>query len=357
MKIGLLVGREESFPRAFIEAVEGLGRDDLTAEFCKFGGTRHDELCGYDVIIDRISHEVPYYRLALKQAAMMGTRVVNNPFWSTADDKFFGYSLAAKLGLAVPRTVLLPDKDYGPDLSTESLRNLEYPIDWKAHVDWVGLPAFLKPATGGGWKNVYKVDSVEEMLYRYDQSGTTTMVLQRGVDFDRYIRCFGIGREEVIVCRYDPDNRCYLPVEKGWLDEDLRARIEHETLLICRALGYDCNTVEFAVENGVPYLIDFTNPAPDMEVWSITTEYFDDVVQAMVRMAVRLADRPAPATTGSWHELLWSGATPTKKAVKKKASAKKPSSAKPAAGKPVTKKKAAVKKAATKPKSKAARKK
>src|SRR5262245_25711509 len=106
-KVGVIVGREWSFPPAFIEEVNG--RDaGVVAELARLGGTRMDEPVEYDVLVDRISHEVPYYRSYLKHAALHGAAVVNNPFMWTADDKFFEASLAAKLGVASPKTVVLP---------------------------------------------------------------------------------------------------------------------------------------------------------------------------------------------------------------------------------------------------------
>lgn len=289
MRIGLMVGREETFPKAFIERVNALGKVDVTAEFVVLGGTRLDEECPYDVIIDRISHEVPYYRTYLKQAALAGTRIINNPFRCAADDKHFGFALASRIGIAIPRTALLPNKDYCEGIVPESLRNLAYPIDWQGIVDYVGLPAFLKPAHGGGWKNVNKIETLDELLYHYDQSGQLTMTLQQAVNFDQYVRCWCIGREEVIIAQYDVKQRRYLPAE-GYLEPAMEKRIIADTLTINRALGYDMNTVEFAIENGVPYAIDFTNTAPDMEFWSITDIYFDRVVDAMIRLALRLGE-------------------------------------------------------------------
>src|SRR5215813_9349484 len=128
-KVGLLCGREYSFPPAFIARVNDLGkRDGVTAEFVKLGGTKMGEMPRYRLIVDRISHEVEYYRGYLKHSAMQGTYVIKNPFWWTADDKFFNYSVMSKLGVAIPRTVLLPQKGYPPDidLTPESLHNLEF---------------------------------------------------------------------------------------------------------------------------------------------------------------------------------------------------------------------------------------
>src|SRR5437660_8083054 len=114
--VGLLCGREYSFPPAFIERVKKLGvKDGVTAEFVKLGGTRMGEPARYSVIVDRISHEVEYYRGYLKHAVLQGTYVINNPFWWTTDDKYFNYLMPAKLGIVSPETVQVPQKAYPSD--------------------------------------------------------------------------------------------------------------------------------------------------------------------------------------------------------------------------------------------------
>ena len=104
LRVGLMVGREWSFPPAFVDEVNGRN-EGVTAEFVQLGGTKMDEPCPYAVIVDRISHEVPYYRSYLKNAVLQGTTVVNNPFMWTSDDKYFESSLAHKLGVAHPKTL------------------------------------------------------------------------------------------------------------------------------------------------------------------------------------------------------------------------------------------------------------
>ncbi|HEX8151186.1 MAG TPA: hypothetical protein VF591_28645, partial [Pyrinomonadaceae bacterium] len=203
-KVGLLVGRERTFPVSLIESINERGGGEVVAEFVKVGGVRHDAGVGYDLIIDRISHEVPFYRAFLKRAALEGTVVINNPFWWSADDKFFNYSLATKLGVAIPRTVLLPQKNYIEGITGESLRNLEFPLDWQAIADYVGFPAIIKPFDGGGWKNVSRVDSLEELWKVYDTTGTLCMTLQEMVDWDQFVRCYCIGQQDVMIMPYDP---------------------------------------------------------------------------------------------------------------------------------------------------------
>ena len=301
-RIGLLVGREWSFPPAFIERVKK--RDaDVVAEYVKLGAPHFDDGVEYDVIIDRISHEVPMYRSYLKLAVLQVTTVVNNPFMWTADDKFFGASLIAKLGVASPKTLLLPNKDYVPGIvPTESLRNLIYPLDWKSIVDYIGLPCILKDAHGGGWKEVHVCKTMDELLYHYDNSGLLTMIVQEFIQWDQFIRCMCLGQDEILPMKYDPRERKYL-VEHEHLSPELGTRVVKDAQTIVRALGYDMNSIEFAVRDGVPYAIDFMNPAPDMDINSLTPHYFEWVVEHMTDMAIELAHKPRQQAA----ELKWSG--------------------------------------------------
>jgi len=303
-RIGLLVGREWSFPPAFIEEVAR--RDDgVIAEFVQLGGTRMDEPVRYDVIIDRISHEVPYYRSFLKHAVMEGATVVNNPFMWTADDKFFGASLATKLGIAHPKTIALPNREYVPGIKhDESLRNLVYPLDWDSILDYIGLPCILKDAHGGGWRDVYVCRTKDDVLRHYNESGQLQMILQEFIEWDQFIRCICLGRDEVLPIKYDPKERRY-HVEHDHLSPELGQRVVSDSLKLVRALGYDMNSMEWAVRDGVPYAIDFMNPAPDMDVNSLTPHYFDWVVKHMADMAIRLAKNPQPQLRElRWNELI-----------------------------------------------------
>ncbi|OLB83214.1 MAG: hypothetical protein AUI15_36410 [Actinobacteria bacterium 13_2_20CM_2_66_6] len=200
------MGRENTFPMPFIDMVNQRGAAvGVSAELAVLGGSLELEEPRHAVLVDRISHEIPYYRAHLKSAALLGTAVINDPFWWEADEKFFECTLARKLGVAVPKTVVLPNKDYIPDIDhSTSLRNLQYPIDWERLVSYTGLPAVLKPNTGGGWKDVYIVDSVDALLAAYNQTGLKTMILQEFIAWDDYVRCICIGREHVMPIRYNP---------------------------------------------------------------------------------------------------------------------------------------------------------
>lgn len=291
-KIGLIVGREWSFPPAFIEEVNR--RDaGVVAEYAKLGGTRMNEPCEYAVLIDRISHEVPYYRAYLKNAMLQGAYIVNNPFWWSADDKFFGASLITAMGLASPRTLVLPSKEYVPGVVSESLRNLIYPLDWQAIVEYVGLPAILKDAWGGGWKNVYKVNTVDELIRAYDETGILCMVLQEFIQWDQFVRCICIGQENIMPIRYDPGERKYL-IDHAYMTSEIGERVIHDARLINRAMGYDMNSIEFAIKDGIPYAIDFMNAAPDMDINSLTPHYFEWVVKAMADFCIEMAYNPKP---------------------------------------------------------------
>jgi hypothetical protein len=306
VRIGIVFGMEQSFPPALVERINQTNAADVTAEFVSVGAVRMDEPARYRVIIDRISHDIPFYRAYLKNAILAGTTVINNPFWWSADDKFFNYALAARLGVAIPPTVILPHKQHPPGTTDQSMRNLRYPLDWDEVFEYVRFPAFLKPFNGGGWKDVYQVRSPEEFFTAYDSTRDLCMTLQRAVNFHEYFRCYVVGQERVHIMPYDPR----VPFHERYVrnppayDPDLLARVERDALTVCRALGYDFNTVEFAVEDGVPYAIDFMNPAPDAEKGSVGEQNFDWIVNAVAELAVKKALEPPPPITYRWDRLL-----------------------------------------------------
>jgi hypothetical protein len=290
-KIGVLYGMEETFPPALVDRINGMNVSGVVAEPVKVGAVEMAAPSGYSVIIDRISQDIPFYRAYLKNAVLSGTIAINNPFWWTADDKFFNFALMSKAGVAIPPTVLLPHHDHPPNTTARSMRNLEFPLDWDRVFAYVGFPAFLKPYDGGGWRDVYKVDNPAEFFDAYAKSGQECMTLQRGVNFEDYFRCYCIGREKVHIMRYDPKRPHH---ERYVLDgppipEMMRARLTSDCLKICNALGYDINTIEFAVENGVPYAIDFLNPAPDADVHSVGPANFAWIIDAVAELAVKKA--------------------------------------------------------------------
>ena len=326
-RVGILAGREITFPESIIKSINENGKGRVEAEMVTIGGIRLDEPKRYDVIIDRISHEVPYYRATLKRMALEGTFIINNPFWWSADDKFFNFALAAKLGVAIPKTVLLPQEKYIEGITDESLRNLEFPLDWQGIVNHVGFPAFLKPFDGGGWKNVSKIHSLEELWSVYNQTGTLCMTLQEGIEYDQFGRCYCVGQEKVLIMPYDPSQPYLSGMQyvdaDDYLSPELHARVEKDVKTICKALGYDLNTVEFAIKDGIPYAIDFMNPAPDAEIASVGEKNHYWIVNAMTEFILNKLK-----TGFDTPEFKWTAMLNPQQQSKKKAAAPAPAEAK-----------------------------
>jgi hypothetical protein len=330
-KIGILFGMENSFPGALVEHINARNIDGLRAEFVETGAVYLDKPPRYSVIVDRISHDVPFYRAYLKHAALGGTAVINNPFWCSADDKFFNYALASRLSVAVPPTVLLPHKQIPPGTTDRAMRNLEYPLDWDGVFAYVGEHGFLKPVDGGGWRNVYEVHNRDEFFRAYDQSRDLCMVYQKAVDFTEYYRCYVVGQKKVRAMSYDPlqpHADRYVPACA--CSKRLLKRMEREARKLCCALGYDLNTVEFAVEKGIPYAIDFMNPAPDAELTSVGQDNFDWIVEQVADLAIARAQSAPHVSELRWSAFLGAEILSPKKAKKSargkrtKLAAKKP---------------------------------
>jgi hypothetical protein len=102
------------------------------------------------------------------------------------------------------------------------------------------------------------------------------------------VRCICIGKEFILPIKWDAHRRCYLEVD-NFLPKDVENRVLDSAWALNNALGYDMNSVDLAIQDGVPYAIDFTNPAPDTDVWSIYPRYFRTVVDEMARFAISCA--------------------------------------------------------------------
>lgn len=289
-KIGILFGRERSFPMAFIEKINSKGMEGITAEPVRIDKVVQGEKSEYAVIVDRISQDVPFYRTYLKNVALTGTAVINNPFWWSADDKFFNNCLMTQVGVPIPKTVILPSYELPTDTSNDSFSNLAYPLDWEGIFNYVGFPAYMKPYAGGGWKNVYKLANQEEFYQKHTETGQLVMLLQEEIVFTEYYRCYCIGGKQVRIMPYEPRNPHHLRYAADFAPSEERIRqMEDIVLRINQYLGYDFNTVELAVRDGVPYAIDFGNPAPDADRASVGDDNFEWVVETAANYAIERA--------------------------------------------------------------------
>lgn len=289
-KIGILHGKERSFPEAFVARINSKNIPGIVAEPVKIDKAMQGEFSGYTVIIDRISQDVPFYRTWLKNAAVTGTAVINNPFWWSADDKYFNNCLMTKIGVPVPKTAIIPSRDLPDDTSDESFSNLAFPLDWDSIFNYTGFPVYMKPFAGGGWKNVYKLESKEDFFEKHSETGQLVMLFQEEIVFTEYYRCYCIGGKYVRIMSYEPRNPHHLRYVADFQPSPERLKQMTDIVLkINKYLGYDFNTVELAIRDGVPYAIDFCNPAPDAERTSVGEENFEWVVETAANYAIEKA--------------------------------------------------------------------
>ena len=305
-KIGILHGKERSFPNAFVDRINSKNPDGIIAESVSISKVVQGEPSGYAVIVDRISQDVPFYRAFLKNAAISGTAVINNPFWWSADEKFFNNALATKIGVPVPKTVILPSRNLPADTSDESFANLAFPLDWEGIFNYVGFPAYMKPYAGGGWKSVYRLEDARDFYEKHNETGQLVMLLQEEIVFDEYYRCYCIGGKHIRIMPYEPRNPFHLRYTASFSPSIERLKqMEDIVYRINQYLGYDFNTVELAIRDGVPYAIDFGNPAPDAEQSSVGMDNFEWVVETAANYAIERALEHKPDTDNlTWGEYI-----------------------------------------------------
>jgi glutathione synthase/RimK-type ligase-like ATP-grasp enzyme len=312
-KIGILHGKERSFPEAFVARVNSKHVPGIIAEPVRIEKAIQGEPTGYAVIIDRISQDVPFYRTWLKNEAVTGTAVINNPFWWSADDKYFNNCLMTKVDVPVPKTAIIPSRDLPDDTSDESFSNLAYPLDWESIFSYVGFPAYMKPFAGGGWKHVYKLNNKEEFFNKHAETGQLVMLLQEEIVFTEYYRCYCIGGKYVRIMPYEPRNPHHLRYAASF--QPTPERLQQMTDIVLRInkyLGYDFNTVELAVRDNIPFAIDFCNPAPDAERSGVGEENFEWVVETAANYAIEKAMEHKPGEDNlTWGEYVRRGANKT----------------------------------------------
>lgn len=302
-KIGILHGKERSFPEAFVARINAKKVDGIQAEPVRIDKALQGEPSGYSVIVDRISQDVPFYRTWLKNAALTGTAVINNPFWWSADDKYFNNCLMTQLKVPVPKTAIIPSHELPDDTSAASFSNLAYPLDWDTIFSDVGFPAYMKPFAGGGWKNVYRLADANEFFEKHKETGQLVMLLQEEIVFTEYYRCYCIGGKHVRIMPYEPRNPHHLRYVADFSPSDnLLQEMKRIVLTINKYLGYDFNTVELAVRDGIPYAIDFCNPAPDADIASVGAENFEWVVETAANFAIEKALRKEGESGLTWGE-------------------------------------------------------
>jgi len=322
-KVGILFGMEDTFPWAFIDKVNELGNGKVVAEAVQIDKVQQGIDYGHHVIFDRISQEVPFYRAYLKNAALKGTAVINNPFWWSADEKFFNNCLAMEIGVPVPKTVLLPSNHRPDDTTEKSFRNLKAPLDWEYMFNYIGFPAYMKPHSGGGWKSVYKLENADELFEAHKETKQLVMMLQEEIVFEDYFRVYCLGQKYVHIMPYEPRNAFHerytaAPNTKGEELKKLLKTVHDYTLKLCRALGYDFNTVEFAIRDGVPYAIDFCNPAPDADINSVGQVNFDWIVEHSAKYAIEKANSHKPNQSNtSWGNFVRGAVSPAKPKARK----------------------------------------
>lgn len=288
-KIGLLFGLEQAFPLAVFEEINKCGAGEIVADIVKVGALPNEYDWNCDVIFDRLSHEVPFFRSALKNAVFAGVKVLNSPFVLCAGEQFYHATLSSKLGIRTPNTSIIPSKELPPATCSETMRNLVYPLNWKELFDYVGFPAILRPNVSSGVQTSYKVYNPHEFFSAYDLTGNRVMILQAAPDFDQYFRIFVVGGNTVIT-GYDPSMPHHLRHSaKTKIGPTLKEKLSEISLKLCSNLGVEFNAVDLGVLGGEIFAVNYLNPAPAIDRLLLKDETFAKIVKLTTDFLIDVA--------------------------------------------------------------------
>jgi hypothetical protein len=295
--IGLLLGTEEDWPRAFEEILRRLGPVPGT------GGTLHAFDCEritiepfwlrdrprYDLVIDRLAYWYYHPREWLKKVALMdGVYLLNSPFTFQSMEKHAAYCAMMRLGLKVPETVLVPYKN-PVDNSRYAYTSARYnkPFDLDAIAERIGYPLFMKPYDGGAWRGVSRISSPAELHAAYDQSGEMLMHLQKAIEgYDVFARSLSIGAETMVM-RFQPDQPMHLryAVDHDFLTPAAGAEVVAVGRLVNAFFRWEFNSCETLVKDGEVFPIDYANACPDVALTSLHY-YFPWAMKALVKWCI-----------------------------------------------------------------------
>ncbi|HVE73755.1 MAG TPA: hypothetical protein VNA30_01505 [Mycobacteriales bacterium] len=295
--LGLLLGTEEDWPSAF----EGLVRRLDPA--LRIGDTTHRydveritiepfdlrQHSRYDLVVDRLAYWYHVPREWLKKVALMDdVYLLNNPFTFQAMEKHAAYCAMIRLGLKVPETWLVPQKQ-PPDNPRFPYTAAKYnrPFDLDEVAERVGYPLYMKPYDGGAWVGVTRISSSADLHRAYDESGQRLMHLQASVEgFDIFARSLSIGAETMVM-RFAPDRPMH---DRYSVDHDFLApAVGEEVVTIGKIVNafftWEFNSCETLVRNGQVHPIDYANACPDVAITSLHY-YFPWAMTALVRWSL-----------------------------------------------------------------------
>ncbi|MFF0338290.1 hypothetical protein [Kribbella sp. NPDC004875] len=293
--IGLLLGAEEDWPRAFEALLQRVGPVTIDGREHEFGSRRLtiepfdlNDPVRVGLVIDRLAYWYYHPREWLKKAALMnGTYLLNSPFTFQSMEKHSAYCAMLRLGLKIPRTVLVPYKNPVDNVRwAYTSAKYNQPFDLDAIADDLGYPLYMKPFDGGGWRGVSRIRDRADLHRAYDESGEMLMHLQATIDYDKFARALSIGAETMVM-DFRPDE----PMHNRYAvsHDFLSPSAGHQAVAISRIVnaffGWEFNSCEMLVKGDSVHPIDYANACPDVAVTSLHY-YFPWALSALVKWSV-----------------------------------------------------------------------
>jgi len=290
-KIGLLFGIDTKFPLDMLDNINSSGINDVVADEVKIGIMTTELDNSYNVIFDRISDYVPFYKTFLRRARQSGVTVISNCFSNCADDIFNQFVISNGLGIKTPKIALLPSKWLPKNTTPEAMRNLIYPLNWSELFDYVSFPAILRSNNTSSTLHDFKVYNTSEFHSAYELTGANTMILQESIPYDNYFVAFIIGKKFVKIANYSPNKPLHLRFsnEPANISKNQQKRIEEICRLYSTETDFNFNAIEFGIKDNEIYAVEFKTSISSVERHILLDDNYEWIVGNLSKFLIDIA--------------------------------------------------------------------
>ena len=292
--IGFLFGNEKNFSQNVINKINQNNKEivakpvivDIVNNFSKITDIE------YDVIFDRFSNAVPFYRSAMRFFATSGVKVVTSAYSPKIEDELTILSLLKAHKINVPKLAIIPSKNLPQGVQGGDMQNLKYPLNWDYMFDRIGFPANIKSNNSNDLFDTYRIYNSQDFFFIYDMSDTKTLLYQEYIEANQNIRVFVVGNNKTYL-NYElhkaPKDR--YSIYEEYVENKIEKSINDTIKTIKSLFNLDMFIIDIAInEKDKLYLLNISLFSMDLDTTYFPAEIYNWLLNNTAEMLVAMSN-------------------------------------------------------------------